>query len=81
MRKRTASPIVTALLLLLRVCVLHEQIVGCTLQNVAKCLQILKFDPVCLIVDHLVEILIAESQLNVQPVFGLSLLFQYLQYA
>ena len=56
-----------------------KQIVWGAFQNIAKRLHILKFDAVCLVVDHFVEILIAKTQLNIKPVFRFALLFEYFQ--
>lgn len=59
---------------------LLKQIVGRTFQNIAQGLQIFKFDPVRLVVDHLTKILIAQAKLNVEPILRFAFLRQYVQY-
>ena len=54
--------------------VFDKQIVGRTLENIAKSLKRSEFDTRGLVVVNFVEVLITESELNIKPVFALSLL-------
>ena len=59
--------------------ILLEKLVWSTLQNITYCFQIFKFNTLRLVVDYLIEILIAKSKLNIKPVFSPSLFLKYIQ--
>ena len=56
--------------------ILFKKIVGGAFQNVAEGLEVFEFDAAGLVVHHLVEVLMAQSHLDVEPVFGFPLFLQ-----
>ena len=49
--------------------ILFKKIVGGALQNIANAFEVFKFDAACFVVNDSIEILIAESKLDIEPVF------------
>jgi len=49
--------------------IFFKKVVWRAFKNVANRLKVFKLYATCLVVDYLVEILIAESKLNIEPVF------------
>ena len=57
-----------------------KQVVRGALKDIAYRLKIFKLYALGLVIDYLIEILIAQSKLNIKPIFRFSLLFQYFKY-
>lgn len=57
-----------------------KKIVWGTFKNIAESLEIIELNAACFIVDDPIEVLIAETQLNIQPILRSSLFFKYLLY-
>ena len=61
--------------------IFFKEVVWRAVQNIAKGFEVFKFDTVRLVVYQLVEVLIAQSKLYIQPVFRFSLFCQNIQHA
>ena len=56
-----------------------KKVIGRALKNIADSLKIFKLDALGFIVDYLIKVLIAKSELDIKPILCLALFFKYIK--
>ena len=54
--------------ILLFVVIFGKEVVGCTFKNVAECFEVFKLDRGCLVFNQALEVLIADTELDIEPI-------------